>query len=72
MLVLPPFLPSCPFPIPLGGPPGVGGAGNGSFPCFIPLDPVLIGLTVNLQSYMPDSAAQAGLALTQGVELVIG
>ncbi len=58
--------------LPLGGAPGVAGAGSVSLPAFLPNDPGLIGLGVLLQAACSDAAAVQDVSLTQGLELAIG
>ena len=53
---------------------GGAGAGNGSFKLTtgVPADPGLVGVRLFVQGGVVDPAATGGLALTQGLELVIG
>jgi len=57
---------------PLGGAPGVAGAGALALPTALPALPALSGTSLYLQAAFTDAAAAQGVALTQGLELEIG
>jgi hypothetical protein len=57
---------------PLGGTPGVAGAGSLSLPSALPATPALTGTSVFLQAAFSDAAAVQDVSLTQGLELAIG
>ncbi len=58
--------------LPLGGAPGVAGAGSLTLPTALPAIPALKGTSVFLQAAFSDAAAVHGVSLTQGLELEIG
>jgi hypothetical protein len=60
------------FNLPLGGAPGVAGAGSLSLPTVLPALPSLSGLSLFLQGACADTAAVLDVSLTQGLELEIG
>jgi hypothetical protein len=57
---------------PLGGAPGVAGAGSLSLPGVLPAMPALSGTSIFLQGAFGDAAAVKGVSLTQGLEMEIG
>jgi hypothetical protein len=58
--------------LPLGGTPGLAGAGTLTLPTSLPALPALTGTSIFLQGACADAAAVQGVALTQGLELEIG
>jgi hypothetical protein len=59
-------------PLPLSGPAGVPGAGTLVLTIPLPDLPIYLGVTLRLQTLVPDAAAPAGWAMTAGLELTIG
>lgn len=57
--------------LPLGGAPGVAGAGAGSLQLWIPANASLVGTTLTAQAAVLDAANPAALALTGGLEVRI-
>jgi len=64
------LVPALTFNLPLGGTPGVAGAGSFSLPALLPGN--VAGLTVYLQAAISDTAAFNKVSLTQGVQMEIG
>ena len=58
--------------LPMGGTPGVAGAGAFTLPASLPPIPALSGTSLYLQAGFGDAAAVKGVSLTQGLELAIG
>jgi len=58
--------------LPVGGAPGVPGAGTLSLPAALPANPALSGLNLYLQGAFIDAAAVQQVSLTQGLQLTIG
>ncbi|MBL8842417.1 MAG: FG-GAP repeat protein [Planctomycetes bacterium] len=58
--------------LPLGGTPGVAGAGALDVTDTIPDDPTIVGVLVDFQVLVADPAAVKKLALSNGAELLIG
>ncbi len=69
LLVAPPF---AVVSAPLGGLPGVAGAGSLALPVTEPYDLALVGATADMQIFVADAAAPAGYAMSNGLELKIG
>jgi hypothetical protein len=59
-------------PLPLSGPAGVPGAGTLVLTIPLPDLPIYLGVTLRLQTLVPDAAAPAGWAMTAGLEMTIG
>ncbi len=57
---------------PLGGAPGLAGAGSISLPAVLPPIPALSGTSIFLQAAIGDAAAVKNVSLTQGLEIEIG
>ena len=68
--LLPPFFAQLPFV--LGGSAGVAGAGGVILSIPTPSSPALIGVPFYAQGGILDSAAAAGVSLTQALELQLG
>ena len=60
------------FPLPVGGPAGVGGAGSAALPLSIPNDEAFVGLGLLFQFLPIDSGATRGVSISNGFELRMG
>jgi len=56
----------------IGGPAGTPGAGSLTLPAALPAQPALRGLELELQAALQDGSAPAGVALSNGLRVLIG